>query len=153
MNYKAPFYAVNLSLYKALSGKKDMEWFDASVPVFEIEDYFRHQAEFDYGIIGAAKADCRPNDDVVLWAVSTDMEVYSNYKGRKRIAEKLETLLNFLSSQEGWDTLQDILHANGFHLWRVTVNNMRINLPVYSEKGIWQSGAASVVLEIAQLEK
>ena len=42
MNYKAPFYAVNLSLYKALSGKKDMEWFDASVPVFEIEDYFRH---------------------------------------------------------------------------------------------------------------
>ena len=81
------------------------------------------------------------------------MEVYSNYKGRKRIAERLETLLNFLSSQEGWDTLQAILHANGFHLWRVTVNNMRINLPVYSEKGIWQSGAASVVLEIAQLEK
>ena len=153
MNYKAPFYAVSLSLYKALSGKKDMEWFDASVPVFEIEDYFRHQAEFDYGIIGAAKADCRPNDDVVLWAVSTDMVVYSNYKGRTRIAESLETLLNFLSSQEGWDTLQDILQANGFHLWRVTVNNMRINLPVYSEKGIWQSGAASVVLEIAQLEK
>lgn len=144
---------MSLSLYKALSGKKDMEWFDASVPVFEIEDYFRHQAEFDYGIIGAAKADCRPNDDVVLWAVSTDMEVYSNYKGRKRIAERLETLLNFLSSQEGWDTLQDILQANGFHLWRVTVNNMRINLPVYSEKGIWQSGAASVVPEIAQLEK
>ena len=25
MNYKAPFYAVNLSLYKALSDKKDME--------------------------------------------------------------------------------------------------------------------------------
>lgn len=153
MNYKTPFYAANLAIYQSLTKDGKMDWFDSSVPVFEIDDYFRKQEEFCYGIIGAEEADCTPNDDMVLWTVSTNLEVYSNYKGRKVIALKLEELLNFFSSQEGWDALQDILHANGFNLWGISVGRMRMNMPMYSEKGIWQSGGTDITLKMTQLEK
>lgn len=153
MNYKTPFYAVNRALYQTLSQSGKMEWFDSSVPIFEIEDYFKTQEEFSYGIIGAMKADCTPSADMALWMASTDLEIYSNYKGRKSVALKLEELLNFLSSQEGWDALQTALNVNGFKLWKISVDNLRLNLPVYSEKGIWQSGSASVTLSVTQVEK
>lgn len=153
MNYKTPFYAANLAIYQALSKSGEMEWFDSSVPVFEIEDYFKKQEEFCYGIVGAEEADCKANNDMVQWVISTDLEIYSNYKGRKVIACKLEELMNFFSSQNGWDTMQDVLHANGFNLTGITVGSMRINLPMYSEKGIWQSGTVNIALQLDQLEK
>lgn len=153
MNYKAPFYAISLALYQTLAKSGGAEWFDSSVPIFEIEDYFKKQDEFAYGIIGAVKADCTPNDDMALWEVTTDLEVYSNYKGRKVIANHLETLLNYLSSQEGWDALQEVLKANGFAIWRISVGSMQVNLPMYSDRGIWQSGACSVTLAVSQLEQ
>ena len=100
MIYKVPFVAISKAVYAVLSDTNNhigLEWFDSAVPIYEIEDYFKSQAEFAYGIFGAADADCTPAKTVAVWDSTLQLEIYSNYKGRKVIAEKLEAVLNYLS--------------------------------------------------------
>ena len=153
MNYKVPFLAVTSSLYSVLSaqGNSEIEWFDSAVPINEIEDYFKSQAEFAYGIFGASDANCVSNKTVAIWDASLQMEIYSNYKGRKVVAEELEALLNLLCSENGKAAMQTALNAAGFVLINMTVGELHINLPIYSENGIWQSGSVNVTFRVNQL--
>ncbi len=154
MNYKAPFTAMNTALYAALSAEGcpiGIDWFDSSVPIEEIESLFRDQDEFAYGIFGTSDADCTQNKDTAVWDASLRLEIYSNYKGRKVVADKLEALLNYLSSDDGYGAIQSSLNLNGFTMVSIRVGAMRINLPIYSEQGIWQYGSTDIVFRLNQL--
>lgn len=154
MIYKAPFTAISTALYGAVSAEEcpiGIDWFDSSVPIEEIESLFRDQAEFAYGIFGASDADCTPNKNSVVWDASLQLEIYSNYKGRKVVADKLGALLNFLGSDEGYNAIQAGLNAQGFALVSIRVGGLRVNLPIYSENGVWQSGSTDVVFKLNQL--
>ena len=154
MIYKVPFVAISKAVYAVLSDTNNgigLEWFDSAVPINEIEDYFKSQAEFAYGIFGAADADCTPAKTVAVWDSTLQLEIYSNYKGRKVIAEKLEAVLNYLSSEAGKNAIQAALNAEGFTLVSMTVNALRINLPIYSDNGVWQSGSTNISFKVNQL--
>ena len=154
MIYKTPFTAISKAVYSALSDANNgigLSWFDSAVPINEIDNYFKTQAEFAYGIFGAADADCTPNKDTAIWDSSLQLDVYSNYKGRKVVAEKLEAVLNYLSSDEGTAAIQAALNDEGFALISMTVGALRINLPIYGDNGVWQSGGTNVVFRVNQL--
>ncbi len=154
MIYKAPFMAISKAVYTVLSGNGNgigLEWFDSAVPIGEIDDYFKNQAEFTYGIFGAANADCTPNKTAAVWDSTLQLEIYSNYKGRKVIAQKLEAVLNYLSSDGGTAAVQTALNAEGFALISMTVGVLRVNLPIYSDNGVWQSGSTSISFRVSQL--
>lgn len=154
MIYRAPFTAISTALYSALSAEGcpiDMDWFNSSVPIEEIEPLFRDQAEFAYGIFGTSDADCTPNKDSAVWDASMRLEIYSNYKGRKVIADKLEALLNYLSSDEGYNAIQSNLLSFKFSLVSIRVGGLRVNFPIYSENGVWQSGSTDVVFRLNQM--
>ncbi len=151
MIFKAPFSAVAAALYSVLSANSGIEWFDSAVPIDEIDDYFRNQAEFAYGIFGSSEADCVSNKTVAIWNCSLQLEIYSNYKGRKIVAEQLEALLNYLSSDEGKLALQTAFNQEAFALINITVGPLRVNLPIYSDNGVWQSGNVSVAFRVNQL--
>ena len=154
MIYKVPFVAISKAVYAVLSDTNNnigLEWFDSAVPINEIEDYFKRQAEFAYGIFGAADADCTPNKTAAVWDSTLQLEIYSNYKGRKVIAEKLEALLNYLSSDEGTAAVQAALNAEGYALVSMTVGVLRISLPIYSDNGVWQSGNTNISFRVNQL--
>ena len=152
MIYHVPFVAISKAVYSVLSGTNiGLEWFDSAVPINEIDDYFKSQAEFAYGIFGAADADCTPNKTAAVWDSTLQLEIYSNYKGRKVIAEKLEAVLNYLSSSEGTEAIQSALNAEGFALVSMTVGALRVNLPIYSDNGVWQSGSTNISFRVSQL--
>lgn len=154
MIYKVPFVAISKAVYAVLSDTNNnigLEWFDSAVPINEIEDYFKSQAEFAYGIFGAAAADCTPNKTAAVWDSTLQLEIYSNYKGRKVIAQKLEAVLNYLSSDAGTDAIQSALNAEGFALISMTVGALRVNLPIYSDNGVWQSGGTNISFRVSQL--
>ncbi len=153
MLFKAPFTAVTSALYSVLSaeGNSDIEWFDSAVPIKEIEEYFKNQAEFAYGIFGASDADVVSNKTVAIWDCSLQLEIYSNYKGRKVIAEQLAAFLNLLSSGNGQAALQAALNAEGFVLISMEYSPLRVNLPIYSDNGIWQSGSVNMTFRVHQL--
>ena len=154
MIYKVPFVAISKAVYAVLSDTNNnigLEWFDSAVPINEIEDYFKSQAEFAYGIFGAADADCTPNKTAAVWDSTLQLEIYSNYKGRKVIAQKLEAVLNYLSSEDGKNAIQSALNTEGFALISMTVNVLRVNLPIYSDNGVWQSGSTNISFRVSQL--
>jgi len=152
MIYKAPFYACQKALYTALSSSSiGLSWFDASVPIDEIENQFKNQAEFAYGIIGTATADCQSAKDVAVWNASIGLEIYSNYKGRKVIYQKLEGLLNYLSGATGFQALQVALAPQGFALVSIEIGALTANMPIYSDMGVWQSGQTNIIFKVQQI--
>ena len=151
MIYKTPFYAIAKALYTALSDSDiGLSWFDASVPIEEIENLFKTQSEFAYGIIGGSSADCASAKDIAVWDADIDVEVYSNYKGRKVIYQKLEALLNYVSTDAGYLALQTVLAEEGFQLISLSVGTLTVNLPFYGDTGVWQSGQTTITFKVKQ---
>lgn len=155
MIYKAPFFAVSKAVYSGLSTATTigLQWFDASVPIKEVEAQFKGQTEFAYGIFGTSSADCLPNKDMAIWECSLRLEIYSNYKGRKVISQKLEALLNYFSSDAGWQKLQSVFTAQGYQLLSMNVGTLIVNPPLYTDIGVWQSGTTEITFKINQLEE
>ena len=152
--YKVPFVAISKALYAALNDKNcpvGLNWFDSAVPIEEINNYFKTQAEFAYGVFGASGADCTANKTTVVWDADIQLEVYSNYKGRKVVAEKLDAVLNYISGDAGYYAIQAVLNAAGYALVSVTAGSIGINLPIYSDNGVWQSGGLRLSFRISQL--
>lgn len=152
MTYSVPFYAMQSALYKVLSKNSDIKWFDSGATIEEIADFYKNQTEFAYGILGAADADCQENKDTVIWEMSLDLEIYSNYKGRKVITQQLSSLLNEFCDSAQFTALNDELNTAGFKLIKLTVGALRVNLPIYGDNGIWQSGGTSLRFTVGQKE-
>ena len=152
--YKVPFVAISKALYAALTDKGcdvGLNWFDSAVPINEIESLFKSQAEFAYGVFGVSEADCTANKTAIIWDAEIQLEVYSNYKGRKVVAEKLEAVLNYISSDAGYNAIQTVLNAEGYTPVDIKAGNIVVNLPIYSDNGVWQSGGIRLSFRISQL--
>lgn len=149
MIYKLPFTAMTKALLKALKAEGNLEWFDSAVPIFEIEQYFQERAEFEYGIMGASTLKSDSNKDTVIWRGSLSLEIYSNYRGRKLIAEHLEHMLNYLS-HDGFEVMQKSFADDGYALVSINIDDFSINMPIYGDNGIWQSGVTAINFVLQQ---
>lgn len=150
MIYNPPFYAVTRAVNQALKAQHDLEWFETNVPMPKIEEHFKNQTEYAFGIFGTSTADCTANKSATVWQTSLFLEIYSNYRGRKVLSIHLARLLNYLSSDEGWEALKQPLAEDGFNLESVSVGTMTINMPVYGESGTWLSGSTTVTFKLTQ---
>lgn len=152
MTYKLPFTAISKALYATLNGQ-GVEWFDSAVPITEIEDYFRSQAEFAYGILGAADMDARDTKTGPVWTMTINLQIYSNYRGRKDVAEKLEATFCRLVSSDGRAALNASLNADSFTLVNLTIGAVSISLPIVGDAGEWQNGSINLKIRVGQLKE
>lgn len=152
MTYKLPFTAISKALYATLNGQ-GLEWFDSAVPIAEIEDYFRSQTEFAYGILGAADMDARDTKTGPVWTMTINLQIYSNYRGRKDVAEKMEALFNRLASGSGKFAMNSSLNADGFTLVDMTIGAVSISLPIVGDAGEWQNGSIDLKIRVGQLKE
>jgi hypothetical protein len=152
MTYKLPFTAISKALYATLNGQ-GLEWFDSAVPISEIEDYFRSQAEFAYGILGAADMDARDTKTGPVWTMTINLQIYSNYRGRKDVAQKLEATFCLLASPEGRAALNKSLNDDGFTLVDLTIGAVSISLPIVGDAGEWQNGSINLKIRVGQLKE
>lgn len=152
MTYKLPFSAISKALYATLNGQ-GLEWFDSAVPITEIEDYFRSQAEFAYGILGAADMDARDTKTGPVWTMTINLQVYSNYRGRKDVAQKLEATFCRLVSPNGRAALNASLNTEGFTLVDLTIGAVSISLPIVGDSGEWQNGNINLKIRVGQLKE
>lgn len=152
MTYKLPFTAISKALYATLNGQ-GVEWFDSAVPITEIEDYFRSQAEFAYGILGAADMDARDTKTGPVWTMTINLQIYSNYRGRKDVAEKLEATFCRLVSSDGRAALNASLNTEGFTLVDLTIGAVSISLPIVGDAGEWQNGSINLKIRVGQLKE
>lgn len=153
MTYVLPFYAIQKALFAVLTASDiGINWFDAGSTMEEIESFYKGVSEFAYGVIAAADADALGTKDAVSWNVNTDLEIYSSYKGRKQLTQTMEKLLNYICTSAAWDAMEAVLNPRGFSLVSISVGNLRVNLPIYGDTGIWQSGMTTLQFTVKQKE-
>lgn len=149
---KVPLYPGTMALYQALETGEacGLQWFEGGTDIDEIEDEFREQATFSYGILGAAEAD--QNDKVsTIWDYSIQLEVYSNYPGRRTVAQKLQELMRFLWQTATWDTIDGLLAPEGFTIISMKIGPHRLNPAIKGGNGSWQSGSVNLVMKLNQI--
>lgn len=147
MRYKSPFYAITKATRAALN-ELGVPWYDSSVPPAQIIEQHKNQAEITYGILGASQCDTVSNKDTAVWTARLDLEVYSNYKGRLKVSEVLEGVLNTMETE---NIMQEIFKGEGFAYVSVTIDSLQINQPIYTDIGVWQSGSTSLVFTLQQI--
>lgn len=154
MYYKVPFHDATEALKATLEACSalNLTWFDGDTPPETVNTYFKQQTEFSYGIFSESDADLVDNKSVALWDFWLDLEIYSNYKGRKVVAQKLETLLNYLSSEVGFADLCQRLSNKGYNLLSVEMGKLHISLPIRGDYGVWQNGSIPLVLHLEQAD-
>lgn len=150
--YKVPFTEATKALKDTLESSNDLDlmWFDGDTQPDAVNAFFKQQSEFAYGIFAQSDADIVENKSAVLWDFWLDLEIYSNYKGRLVIAQKLEALLNYLSSEDGFEDLCARLSAKGYNLLSIETGKLHIGLPVTGDYGVWQSGSVPMILHLEQ---
>lgn len=149
---KVPLYAATMAIYQALSGTRatGLEWYEGGTDIEEIENNFKTQAVFSYGILGAADAD--QNDKVEdVWDYNIQLEIYSNYPGRKEVAQKLQELMAALCTENVWDAIENALAPEGFKIIKMSIGPHRLNLPIRGDNGVWQSGSLNVTMKLNQI--
>lgn len=146
--YKSPFYAITKATKAALS-ELGLPWYDSSVPPAQIIGQHKHQDEIIYGILGASQCDTVSNKDTVVWSARIDLEVYSNYKGRLKVSEALEGILNKLETE---NVMGEIFKEEGYVYVSVTVDSLQINQPIFTDIGAWQSGGTSLIFTLQQIK-
>lgn len=149
---KVPLYAATMAIYQALSGARaaGLEWYEGGTDIEEIENNFKTQAVFSYGILGAADAD--QNDKVEdVWDYNIQLEIYSNYPGRKEVAQKLQGLMAALCTENVWDAIENALTPEGFKIIKMSIGPHRLNLPIRGDNGAWQSGSLNVTMKLNQI--
>jgi hypothetical protein len=153
VKYVLPFYALQKALFATLTGSDiGINWFDAGSTTEEIEGFYKGMNEFSYGIIAAADADAIGTKDAVSWNSSIDLEIYSSHKGRKQLTQTMEKMLNYICTDAAWTAMETVLNPLGFSLVSISVGNLRVNLPIYGDTGIWQSGATTLRFTVKQKE-
>ena len=152
--FRVPFYPVIKVLLDVLSKSGiGLEWFDGAEQPEYINSLFKNQAEIKYGVFGLSDADVRQNKTKIFWDFWLDLEVYSNYQGRKDIAQTLQSLLGYFNSQEAVDALSAGLQAEGYLLTDLEVGKLHMGLPMYNDIGIWQNGSAPVKFLLEQVDE
>jgi len=152
MEIKVPLYAATMAIYQALhgAGAAGLEWYEGGTDIDEIENNFKNQATFCYGILGAADVD--QNDKVEdIWDYNIQLEIYSNYPGRKEVAQKLQELMAALCTLNVWDAIDNALAPEGFKMIKMSIGPHRLNLPIRGDNGVWQSGSLNVTMKLNQI--
>ena len=148
---KVPLYAATMAIYQALTGTGacGLEWYEGGTDIDEIEENFKNQATFCFGILGAADADQNDKVDDV-WDYNIQLEIYSNYPGRKVVAQKLQELMTALCTLSVWDAIDNAL-APEFKVIKMSIGPHRLNLPIRGDNGNWQSGSLNVTIKLNQI--
>lgn len=153
--FKVPFIEGTQAIKEVLEACEELGlmWFDCSVPPEQIHTLFKQQSEFAYGVLTTSDADTKESKSMVFWDFWLDLEIYSNYKGRKVVAQKIEALINYLSDSEdggGFTLLCEKLSAGSYNLLSISTGKLHIGLPERGEIGVWQYGSIPLVLHLEQ---
>ena len=147
-----PLYPAIAALYHALKNGAagGLQWFDGGASIEEVETNFQNQSSFCYGIIGAAEADQVDGTDDI-WEVNIQLEIYSNYSGRKIVAQKLQALQTYLCQAEAWEAIEAKLLPENFRMIILSIGPHRINQPIFSDAGNWQNGSVNITIKLNQV--
>lgn len=154
MVFKIPLIPFQSELYKLLSDVEDgvkFPVFDSGLSLDEILPQLKEMSEIEFATV--ADVSCRQSSakvDAVRWSVSVRIELFSTYKGRKRVAEMMDTIGTVTTKFQR--AFGANMAAKGYDLVEMSIGESTIGTPVTAGGVTWQNGFISLNYLLAQIE-
>ncbi|MCQ2363180.1 MAG: hypothetical protein MJ041_02495 [Acidaminococcaceae bacterium] len=154
MVFKIPLIPFQSELYKLLSDVEDgvkFPVFDSGLSLDEILPQLKEMSEIEFATV--ADVSCSQSSakvDAVRWSVSVRIELFSTYKGRKRVAEMMDTIGTVTTKFQR--AFGANMAAKGYDLVEMSIGESTIGTPVTAGGVTWQNGFISLNYLLAQIE-
>ncbi len=154
MVFKIPLIPFQTELYKLFSDRDDgvgFPIFDSGLSLDEILPQLKEMTEVEFATI--ADVSCSQSSakvDTIRWSVSVRIELFSTYKGRKRVAEMMNAIGTTATKFQG--AFGSNLSAKGYDLVEMSVGESIIGTPVTAGGLTWQNGFITMNYLLAQIE-
>ena len=153
MVFTTPFFAFQSELYKLLTNADEMDFpvYDSSLSLQDITKQLNFQGEVNYGIItDVTGTPTSAKTDAIIWKMSVRIELFSNYRGRKRIADMI-TKIGEVTTQY-IEPFNINLAKNNYSVVRMVIGQSTIG-PAINDGAInWQNGFINIEYYLSQLE-
>lgn len=154
MKFSAPFYEFQEELYALLTKADEMDFqvFDSAMTVNEISEQLKNLSEVKFGVIAdVSAAPTSSKVDAIIWAMSVRIELFSNYRGRKKIAEMINKIGSVAT--EYLEAFDSNMMPKGFSVVRMSIGESTIGSATGNGSLIWQNGYINLTYYLSQLEE
>lgn len=152
MIFTTPFIPFQSELIKMLTSADEMTFgvYDSALTVEEIMKDLQTLNTVQYGVI--ADISCTPTSaktDSIRWRVGVRIELFSTYKGRKQIAEMINTIALVASKYRL--VFDANMQGKGYAVVRENIEESTIGPAIIANGLTWQNGYINLSYELYQL--
>lgn len=155
MVFSTPFIAYQSELYALLTNADemaDLKFFDSESSIDEILESLDQQEIVQFGVI--SDISCIQNHtktDAPFWNVTTRLELFSNYKGRLRVAEMINLIGVVATKYE--EVFKHNLIGKGYYMQRMNIGESVIGSAISDGHTVWQNGYITINALLEQIEE
>ena len=151
--YLPPLIPFQSELYKLLSDPDEVDFvvYDSSITAEDIYLKYRDMDSVKFGVIADLScSQTHAKADAIIWQMTTRIELFSNYRGRLRIAEMIQAIGNAVTRTE--QAFSSNLAEKGYAVVRLDVGEAVIGSALYDGALTWQNGYITLHYWLSQLD-
>lgn len=152
MVFELPFIAFHSELYNLLTMADEMNFgvYDSSLGIDEIVEPLKTLEEINFGVISDVTCtQTSAKTDSVMWTVNVRIDMFSTYKGRKRIAEMANTIGSVATQYA--DAFNINLGKKGYSVIKQDVGESLVGSATIAYGLQWQTGYIKLQYQLYQL--
>ena len=151
--FAPPYTELQSEFYKLMTNADEMDFdvYDSGLSIQEILGSLKNMSSINYGVI----ADITGNQtaaktDAIIWQMNIRLELFSNYKGRKKIADMINTVAKVVTQYQ--DAFNANLCQKGYFVVRTQIGESAIGSAIGDGNLTWQNGYLTITYFLSQLE-
>lgn len=152
MKFTTPFYVFQSELYKLLTNADEMDFniYDSALSLEEINKSLKQCDKVMYGILtDVSGTPTSAKTDAIIWKMSVRIELITNYKGRKPIAEMITKIGEVATAY--LDIFDINLSGRGYSVVRMELGQSVIGSAITDGAITWQNGYITLNYYLSQL--
>ena len=153
MVFAPPYTELQTEFYKLMTNADEMDFevYDSGMSIQEIMGSLKLMNTINYGVIAdITGTQTAAKTDAIIWQMNIRLEMFSNYKGRKQIADMINTVAKVVT------TYQNEFNANlcqkGYFVVRNQIGESAIGSAIGDGNLTWQNGYITITYFLSQLE-
>lgn len=152
MKFTTPFYVFQSELYKLLTNADEMDFsiYDSALSLEEINKSLKQCDKVMYGILtDVSGTPTSAKTDAIIWKMSVRIELITNYKGRKPIAEMITKIGEVATAY--LDIFDINMSGRGYSVVRMEIGQSVIGSAIADGAITWQNGYITLNYYLSQL--
>ena len=152
MKFSTPFYVFQSEFFKLMTNADEMDFsiYDSALSLEEINKSLKQCDKVMYGILtDVSGTPTSAKTDTIVWKMTVRIELITNYKGRKPIAEMITKIGEVATAY--LDIFDANLSGRGYSVVRMELGQSVIGSAITDGAIVWQNGCITLNYYLSQL--